>query len=361
MVERAIVGKYIEIEARRVTKTKADFEKFCPVRSTRHLAPASSGSFGGAPEVILLDLPNSGANQSPSDFYIAVRAMPNQPQTVYASPTADGYQFKTIVNKNALIARLTSPLSGSFSGRYDFAASLIIELPEGELESVNEQLLLSGRNMLAVKSSNGEWEVVQFSKAIEQSPNVWKLSGLLRGQGGTEDAMISGAVAGAQVVVLDDSVVPIELGENEVGLNLNYRVGPLGKEFSDRYFTTVSAQGGLREITPLSPVHIKARYRPSGALDVSWIRRSRVGADVWLGSEIPLGEETQAYRVELTNTAGATIWNAEVSEPRLTISQTEILAAIGSLPASINVTVKQISQRIGDGLPATKTVQLLQS
>src|SRR5690606_12796543 len=125
---------------------------------------------------------------------------------------------------------------------------------------------------------------------------IWRLTGLLRGQLGTNDAMSVGAPAGADFVLLDDAVRPTGLLESEAGLLLNWRVGPSGADFSSSSFATSAQVGGLRALLPLSPVHLRGT-RIGGDLQLSWIRRGRIDADKWEGLDIPLGEEREEYRL----------------------------------------------------------------
>ncbi|MGA9583542.1 MAG: hypothetical protein WBR13_16400, partial [Allosphingosinicella sp.] len=50
---------------------------------------------------------------------------------------------------------------------------------------------------------------------------------------------------------------------------------------------------------PPPPVHLRAERLANGDLALSWVRRSRSGW-VWLsGSDTPLGEESESYRLTL--------------------------------------------------------------
>lgn len=56
---------------------------------------------------------------------------------------------------------------------------------------------------------------------------------------------------------------------------------------------------GGEALRPPAPVHLSAEYR-GGDLAIAWVRRSRSGW-AWLsGSDTPLGEETEAYRLEIS-------------------------------------------------------------
>jgi hypothetical protein len=54
---------------------------------------------------------------------------------------------------------------------------------------------------------------------------------------------------------------------------------------------------GAAHLKPLSPVHLQLQ-KDGAELNISWIRRSRVDSDSWLG-EVPLGEEDERYRGRL--------------------------------------------------------------
>jgi hypothetical protein len=54
-----------------------------------------------------------------------------------------------------------------------------------------------------------------------------------------------------------------------------------------------------RALLPPSPVHLTAERLPNGDIAIRWTRRSRSGW-AWLsGSDTPLGEEAEAYRITL--------------------------------------------------------------
>ncbi len=76
-------------------------------------------------------------------------------------------------------------------------------------------------------------------------------------------------------------------------------MGAAGKAFSDEFFETVRQSGGLRALRPLNPVHLGVMRSLDGDMSFTWIRRGRIDADSWLGEDIPLGEDREAYRVEI--------------------------------------------------------------
>ncbi len=168
--------------------------------------------------------------------------------------------------------------------------------------------------------------------------------------------MAAGAVAGSPFALVDEAVKPVGLLSSEIGLSLNWRVGPSGEDFSGQAFGAYTETGGLRALTPLSPVHLKAVRQPDGDIDISWIRRGRIDADSWLGSEIPLGEEAEAYRVDIAAEGGNIVRSLTVASPSLTYMAAFMAEDFPVTPERIRITIRQISAAVGPGVPASTMV-----
>ena len=69
---------------------------------------------------------------------------------------------------------------------------------EGTLQSVTDLALFAGANALAVESTPGVWEILQAGEAELLAPGKYRLTRLLRGQRGTENAMGNPAPAGSR-------------------------------------------------------------------------------------------------------------------------------------------------------------------
>lgn len=322
-----------------------------------------SGNFAyGRPYVLLLDLPlGVGGSMAHERLRIAARAKPWKSQAVYCSPEETGYSLRSTIGEKAVMGRLLTPLPvGEMEGRLDLASAPVVELFDGELQSVPLAQLLNGANAAAILASNGIWEVLQFQRAEETEVNHWQLFHLLRGQLGTNDAMSAGAAMGAPFVLLNDSVVAAGLRPEEVGLHLNWRVGPVGHDLSGTHFSSSTITGGIRAMQPLSPVHVRHRKMEDGALHISWIRRGRgTEADSWLGEDIPLGEEAERYLVEIYDEGGITpLRSVNVTEPGW-IYGAELLASdFGGRLDRLAVRVSQISASVGPGIPVYRTFNL---
>jgi hypothetical protein len=227
-----------------------------------------------------------------------------------------------------------------------------VELSDGELQSVSRSLLLNGANLAAVETQSGNWELLQFEIAEEIDDGTWRLGSLLRGQGGTSDLAAVGAPAGARFVLLDDAVVPAGLRSSEIGLELNWRVGPEGV-VDERNFPVQQAVGGVRARRHLAPVHLGAVTGPGG-IRLDWKRSGRFRADSWDGEDIPLDASEERYRLEIRNGQGAILASADATGPNWLWPQANVLAAFGSANPVFSLTVRQTSAEYGAGLAATR-------
>lgn len=348
IVTRIDDGLSRQVSARRVRRT-------APAPWRPAVPPPGTGvaMLAAVPHAVFLDLPMGPQETNPENqFRVALRARPWRSQIVLASPETTGFGERATVTAPATLGRLAAALPSGFEGRPDRVGAVLVELFEGELASVSRLQMLNGANAAAIRSASGAWEVIQFETAEEIAPSLWRLTRLLRGQLGTGDAMVAGAGEGADFVLLGNAVGPAGLQSSEIGLQLNWRVVPSGGDLDG----TVAAQsievGGMRALTPLAPVHARLRHEGDEAV-FSWIRRGRLDADSWAGTDIPLGEAQEAYLVAVGLPGLAPVRQWQVSEAKLTYPLAAIEADFGVVPAEIELRVRQISQAAGPGLPAT--------
>lgn len=135
-------------------------------------------------------------------------------------------------------------------------------------------------------------EIVQFASAIPLGNGRWELRDLLRGRGGTEDAVAS-HVAGERFVLLDGT--PISLDPALVGSGAATIVAAgLGDS------AAVTSSIALRGITrrPLSPVDPLVVRHADGSIDLAWTRRARAAWTWDDGVDVPLHEQAELYRID---------------------------------------------------------------
>ena len=110
-----------------------------------------------------------------------------------------------------------------------------------------------------------------------------------------------------------------------------------------------------RNLKPFSPVHVKGTRNGSGDLTISWIRRSRVDGEWRDGVGIPLGEESEAYEVDILD--GSTVVRTiEATSPSASYSAADQVADFGSAQSSMDVKIYQLSAVVGRGYAATASI-----
>ncbi|MBB5274229.1 hypothetical protein HNR26_000267 [Rhizobium rosettiformans] len=314
--------------------------------------PDGGGAQGFAPVVTFLDLPRlEGASHS-GDASVAAFARPWRRLAVSSSPEAEAYRLRLTLDRPATIGRLVEALGPGPVGRFDPGNAVLVDLIGGAFASASRLAVLSGTNRLAVRAAHGGWEVLGFAEAEEVATGRFRLTGLLRGLGGTEDATAAGAVVGAEVVQLDEAVRSLGLVNAERGAAQNWILEPMGlvTELSGPFVF----DGGLRAETPLSPVHARVVRLVSGDLRISWIRRSRIDADAWAEGEVPLDEAEERHRLEIMN-GSAVVRTVEVGEAEFTYAAADELADFGIPQTVLGLRLRQLG-RLSAGLPLEAVV-----
>ncbi len=168
-----------------------------------------------------------------------------------------------------------------------------------EVELLNEAMWLEGRSDAALAAGAnlavlGD-ELIQFGIAEPLGDRRFRLSRLLRGRRGTEWA--AGAhSAGEPFALLEaESLAVVDAPLAAIGGEARLLAAGLGDDEAVPAIRQIDGEA----MRPPSPVHLRAERRANGDLALSWVRRSRSGW-AWLsGSDTPLGEETESYRLTL--------------------------------------------------------------
>jgi hypothetical protein len=295
---------------------------------------------------------------------LAVHAVPWPGRVaVWRSPGEDGFELVTTLGRPARMGRLVADLWPGPTSRFDLGNVAVVDLAFGTLASVADLALFNGGNALAVESIPGVWEVLQAGAAELIAPGRYRLSRLLRGQRGTEGAMGAPTPAGSRVVVLDDALVPLPVGEAALGLEATWRVGPAARPHtSDAYRQRLFTPQGVG-LRPFSVAHVeqpRRRAREPGDLVIRWTRRSRaLAADGWTAPEAPLAEEAETYEVEVLD-GGAVTRTLSSATTSVTYTAAQQLADWGALLGlgdTLDLRIFQLSAAVGRGAPAIVTLQ----
>ncbi len=318
----------------------------------------------GAPDVVLLDLPQLSEDQPAHRPMVAAHAVPWPGEmAVFRSPGADGFALLTTFGSRARIGTLVSDFYPGPTSRFDLGNALVVDLVSGTLESVTDLTLFGGANALAVETAPGIWEIVQAGAAELIAPVRYRLTRLLRGQRGTEAAMGNPAPTGARVVVLDSALAPLPIAEADLGLPWNWRIGPAARSVSDASYTALAFTPAGRGLVPFAPVHVAQPWRTArspGHLTIRWTRRSRaLVADAWEQVEVPLAEDQESYDVQILDVAVVkrTLTSTTTSVLYTAAQQTADWGALLGPGQTLAIRIYQLSNRLGRGDPATVTLQ----
>ena len=297
---------------------------------------------------VFLDLPLLREGDLPHAPYLAAAAEPwPGPVAAYSAAMDAGYELDVLLEAPAVMGETLDALPAAAPGRWDRGRPVRVRLfSGGPLSAAERAAVLAGANAFAIgDGSSGAWEVVQAERVDLVAPETYALSLRLRGQLGTDGTMPALWPAGARVVALDEALRQVDLPASARGLSRHYRVGPADLPVDDpalRHLVVRTDGNGLR---PYAPAHLRLREAGGGALELRWLRRTRIGGDTWAGEDVPLGEEREAYRVRVLGPGGAVLRTAEASEARWTWSAAARAADAGA----VALEVAQVSQAFGAG------------
>ena len=299
----------------------------------------------GPPAAALLDIPAIDDAVPAHRPFLAATARPWPGALAVEIAAGDGYAPLATVARLGRMGTLAAPLGPGPEHRFDRGGRLLVTIARG-LESRSEAAVLGGANLVAVLAANGTWELLQFAEAALTGSDEYVLTTLLRGRFGTEDAMAAGHAAGTPFVLLDAAIVGLPLDRAAIGRPATLRVTAAGADPAKAGLVLPVTPSG-RGLRPLSPVHLSARRAAGGDVHIAFVRRSRVGGDGW-AAEVPLGEESERYRVEILD-AAAVKRTIETAAPAATYAAAEQIADFGAPPATLRVRVAQLAPGYGAG------------
>ncbi len=142
------------------------------------------------------------------------------------------------------------------------------------------------------------WEIVQFRDAELIGARLYEIAWLLRGQRGSEGLAAIGVAAGSRFVLLDAAVVQADIAFGAIGTAPVWRIGPAESDHGDPAYVEFAHPMSGIGLKPFAPCQVRAR-RDAGDIVMNWIRRTRIDGDGWGIVEVPLGEGSEAYLLEI--------------------------------------------------------------
>ncbi len=342
-VDRLDAAEYLQAEAVRIersvyTPSDAVEERVVP----KPFAPPVPV------DAVFLDLPLLTGDEVPHVPHVAVAAQPWPGSVaVWSAPGADGFALNTLVSAPSFVGVTETALFAAAAGRWDRGPALRVRMASGTLSSAAQLSVLNGANVMAIGDGSADtWEVFQFSEAALVAPQTWDLSLRLRGQAGTDALMPAAWPAGSTVVLLDGRPRQIELAYASRGLARTYRIGVAARGFDDPDVVELSAAFEGIGLRPLAPVHLRITVS-GGDTELRWVRRTRIDGDSWLSSDVPLGEDREAYLVRVIQ---GTSVRREVEVATRNLVYTGAMKAADGVSGAFQFAVAQLSDRFGTGL-----------
>ena len=305
-----------------------------------------------------MDIPILRDGDNQAGFYFALapnRAAPEDewPGAVAVrSWSADAFE-QLFISGDACVMGLCTTTLGDFdggSGRFDEGHTLTVRVT-GELASTTRADMLDD---LSINAALVGSEILRFRLAellgTVDGENEYRLSGFVRGQRGTEQH-IGTHGAGERFVLLDGSLRRVLNQNSEIGVASDIKAVTLNTLLS-----AVDAEPFTDTGVGLMPFSVAGlRCLANGSdLVLSWKRRTRLsyryGGTV--GASVPLGEATEAYRIDVYD--GAALVNTyTATDGTYTYAAADIAADGFTTGDPITFVVRQLSEIVGPGFPAT--------
>ena len=157
-------------------------------------------------------------------------------------------------------------------------------------------------------------------------------------------------------MLLDEAVVPLAQGLSALGVAATYRVASLARGYGDAASLSFTATPGPKALMPFAPVHARAK-RGADGVTFSFIRCGRRDADSWEAFDIPLGETSEAYRLDLFRN-GSLVREIAASTTALLYPAAQELADFGTACSSFDIGLRQVSAAVGPGFGLRTQVQV---
>ena len=308
------------------------------VPAVRTLAPPPPGATGfpapidlpaAATRIVACELPWDAADSAPDRPHVAAAVSAvgaNWSGAALYADRGDGqlWPLGPAPRRRAIVGTTLDALGPASPLLIDRGSTLTVTLAAADLALTGASLadLDGGTNLALV----GE-ELIQFAQAEPLGSGRWRLSGLLRGRGGTE-AAIAGHVEGEPFALLDACIAVLDgatIGEAD-------HVTILAQGRGDTQPVTTPLHLAGIALRPLAPIHARATMIESTGLQLAWTRRARGGWSWRDGVDVPLSEESERYLVTYeAEDSRLAMWT--VNAPGLSIAADDVARLAAGAPA----------------------------
>ena len=275
-----------------------------------------------ATRLALLDIPLLRDVDNTPGFYAAFSGESGWPGAELDVSTDGGTTFtkNLVATDSTVIGTTTSGLPNFTRGNvFDESSTLTVQVGDMTLSSFSKDSIRAGTADAYLVGS--EIVMAHTATMITASPNVYRLSGFLRGLRGTEWAKVGHGNAERFVVLPALGTGMRRVGENQADLNVpkQWEAITFGQSRANAPQAQTFADTGV-SLKPFAPVDLQGHGVPGGAFVFSWHRRSRLSSRYLQQVATPLGEATESYDVELRDSSHVLKRSATVSTPSYSVS-----------------------------------------
>jgi hypothetical protein len=262
------------------------------------------------------------------------------------------------VNYSALISLTAEATMGyttnalaNFQGGnvVDELNSINVTMRNGSPSSTTYSGLLVGTNVAIVGD-----EIIHFRDAALEVNGSYTIRGLLRGRRGSEYAMAQHAIGDRFIVVSAATIFRVPQDTAGIGMTRLYKAVSAGTTLAaatEKTFTNLGT--GLK---PYACVHLGGGRNAAGDVTLNWVARTRISGEWRDAVDVPVGEASEGYVVEIYSSSAYTTIMRTISgltSPSATYSVADQVADFGSQQSDVYFRVFKLSAVVGPGHAAS--------
>lgn len=305
----------------------------------------------GPTNIQFLDIPILRDQDDNVGFYVAASEYYGNWDGCQVYKSIDGGSsynpISDVILNSSIIGNATTVLNNFTSGNIiDNINNVLVNVNDNELSSISEISLLNGANVAILGN-----ELIQFKNATLISTGVYKLTGLIRGKFGTEWAMNTHTLGERFVILSPNTTYLFNSSNSEYNLLREYKAVTFNTLLDNSIQVNFTNTGVAQK--PYSPVQVSGGRDSLGNANLRWIRRSRINASWNNFTDIPIGESSEIYSIDILNNLGIikrTINNITTNNYNYTKEQQ--IEDFGTIQNNIYFKVYQVSSTVGRGYPA---------
>ena len=308
----------------------------------------------GTTIAVLLDTPLLADADDDTGLYMAAMGTGSGWTGAEIFKSTDGVSYESVdaILSESTIGSMAELLPNALSTIWDDGPAVKVKLLEGTLSSVTDLEAMAGANTAAI-GVDGRWEIVSFANAVLNGDGTYSLSRRLRGRKGTEWAAGLHAISDTFVLLEAGDLIRNVPATGDIGSARFYKAISFGGSEEDAITYTHRAVGKK----PYAVAHITGRRHTPATNDwtLYWVRRGRVDGDWRDYVDVPLGESSESYEIEIMN--GSTVVRTITATAQTAVyTAAQQTTDFGSVRTTLSVRVYQISSVVGRGTVSAGTV-----